>query len=190
MNYLKMLGLAAVMAVALLSFAGAASANPLTSPEGTGYTSTLKAESEGTTKLHFSSYTEECSSSFEGKVESHTATTAAGALSSLSFSGCTYPITVLNTGTLDIHSTGSGTATVTSTGTEISMETPGGTCVFTTNATDIGTLTDTSITKGNATIDLNSAKIPRTGGNFLCGEFGTWTGSYKITTPSTLYADA
>jgi hypothetical protein len=60
-----------------------------------------------------------------------------------------------------------------------------GECVFTFNGTQIGTLTS-----GNpAKLDVSSAKIPRTGGNFLCGSSGTWTGSYTVNTPSSLYVD-
>lgn len=186
MRYLKMIGFVAVVA-ALMTFAGSASANPLTSPEGTSYTSTIKAESSNF-KLHGPFVTVECSqSSFEGKVESHSTTTAGGKLSSWAFSGCNYPVEVKKPGSLELHATGAGNATVTSTGAEISIATSIGPCVFTTSATDTGTLTGSNAT--NATLDL-SGSLPRTNGNSLCGSQGTLTGSYKVTTPGTLYVDS
>lgn len=189
MNYLKMLGLAAVAAAALLAFAGAATANPLTSPEGTAYTSTLKAESTNL-EMHGQFITVKCSSSgFEGKIESHSSTSAEGNLSSFTLSGCNYVTTVQNPGTLKIHGGETNKGTVTWSGAQFTMHTSVGTCVFTTSGTDIGTITDSSATKGHAVLDINAAKIPRTGGNFLCGSTGTWTGSYTFTTPSTLYVD-
>ena len=163
------------------------SSSPLTSPAGAPYTGTIKAESEGATSLDGAFTSVTCSSSTaEGKVESHDSTSAGGNLASLTFGGCNYPVTVLKPGSLNI-STGSGA--VTSSGAEVSIHTSVGTCVFTTNATSIGTLTDTATTGGAATLDIGAAKIPRTGGNYLCGSSGAWTGSYKVTTPSTLYVD-
>jgi hypothetical protein len=186
MNYLKMLGL---LLAAFLVVTQTASANPLTSPEGTAYTSTLKAESSNL-KLEGSFVTYECSSSgFEGKIETHSATSAEGKLSSLSFSGCNYSMTVAKPGTLKIHGGETNSGTVTWSGAEFSLHSSVGTCVFTTSSTDIGTITDSSETKGKAVLDINAAKIPRTGGNFLCGSSATWTGSYTIATPSTLYVD-
>ena len=186
MNYLKMLGL---LLAAFLVVASSAAANPLTSPEGTAYTSTLKAESSNL-KMEGSFVTYECSSSgFEGKVETHSSTSAEGKLSSLSFSGCNYSMTVLKPGTLKIHGGETSPGTVTWSGAEFTLHSSVGQCIFTTNNTDIGTITDSGETKAKAVLDVNAAKIPRTGGNFLCGSSATWTGSFTIATPSTLYVD-
>lgn len=188
MNYLRALRLLTLAAVVAMSFAGVASANPLTSPEKTGYTSTVKAESEGGTILHGSFVSVSCNkSTVEGKVESHSGTTAGGKISLLNFLECNYPVKVLKTGSLEIHSTEGGKGTLTSTGAEITIETSIGSCIFATSATDIGTLTGTGVTNGNATLDINSAAIPRTGHSFFCGSSGKWTGSYKVTTPNSLY---
>jgi hypothetical protein len=187
MNFLKMLGL--LVAAAFLSIAGTASANPLTSPEGTAYTSTIKSESTNS-QIDGSFVRFECSTTaMEGKVETHSSTSAEAKLSSLGFSGCNYQMTVAKPGTLKIHGGETSPGTVTWSGAEFSLHSSVGQCIFTTNGTDIGTITDSSETKGNAVIDINSAKIPRTGGNFLCGSSGTWTGSFTIGTPSTLYVD-
>lgn len=195
MKYVKMLGLLAVAVAAMAAFAASASATTLTSPTGTVYTSTIKAESEGTTSLDGAFVTVTCSkSAVEGKVEQHgSGVTVKGNISVLTFTECNFPTTVLKTGSLEAHAVEAGTeknGTLTSTGAEISIETSVGTCVFTTNATDVGTLTGTNVTGSNPTLDIASAKIPRTAGNFLCGSSGTWTGSYKVTAPATGWIDS
>lgn len=195
MKYIKMLGLLAVAASAIMAFAATASATTITSPTGTAYTGTLTAESEGTTELDGAFVTVKCGTSHvEGAVESQGAgVTAKGPISSLSFEECNYTTTVENSGSLELHANSVGTevtGTLTSTGAEVSIATSVGTCVFTTNGTSVGTVTPTNDTGGHATLDINSSKIPRTKGNFLCGSSGTWTGSYTLTQPSTLWIDS
>jgi hypothetical protein len=129
-----------------------------------------------------------CASSLEGQIETHTETKASGKLSSLTFSSCNFPVTVNKSGSIEIEAIGEGKGTVKSSGAEITIETSIDTCVFTTSNTDIGTLTGTGVTAGNAVLDL-SGTLPRTAGNFFCGTSGTLTGSYKFTTPSTLWVD-
>jgi hypothetical protein len=164
--------------------------SPLTSPAGVYYTDTIKAQSEGSLSLHGPYTTVQCEkSTIEGKVESHTTTTAGGKVSALTLGECNFPLKVLSTGSLELHVNAGGIGTLTSSGAEITIETSIANCLFTTSGTDIGTLTDSSVTKGNATLDIGSAAIPRTGHNFFCGSTGQLTGSYKITTPSTLYFD-
>jgi hypothetical protein len=186
MNYLKMLGTAVLAMVAVTALAGSASATSLTSPQGTTYTSTFKAQSSHL-QMHGSFTTVTCSSSaVEGKLETHgSSVTAGGKLSSLTFSGCNYSVTVLKAGSVQVHSGG----TVTSSGAEVKAHTSVGECVFTTNATDVGTGTGTKTTGGNAVLDIPSVTIPRTGGSFFCGSSATATGSYTVTTPSTLFLD-
>ena len=184
MKYVKMLGLLAVAAAALMAFAGTASATTFTSNEGE--TPSLAATSTNS-KLDGAFVTVECShSEAKGKVEAHGAgVNASGNISSLTFTGCNYTTTVETAGSLSINSSNS----VSSTGAKVSIATSVGTCVFTTNNTTVGSLTESSETGGKAVLDINSAKIPRTGGNFLCGSSGTWTGNYTVNTPSTLNVD-
>jgi hypothetical protein len=191
MKFIKMLSLAATAAVALLAFAGSASATTITSPSGTVYTSTVKDVSEGAVKLSGSFTTIQCNASaIEGKIEKHgSGVTAAGAVSSMTFTECNFPVTVAKKGSLEVHATSGSNGTLTSSGAEISIATSIGTCVFTTSNTNLGTVTGSSSTGGAATKDI-SGSIPRTGGNFLCGSSGTLTGSYKGTTPSVAYVDA
>jgi hypothetical protein len=185
MKYVKMLGLLAVAATALMAFASAAVAgSTLTSPEGETYTGNIVATSTNS-ELSGSFITVKCShSEAKGKVEQHGSENAGGKVTSLTFSECNYKTTVKNEGTLEISSTG----TVTSKGAGVEIETSVGTCVFTTNATT-GT-TVGSLTEGKgASMDINSASIPRTSGSFLCGGSGTWNGSYDLTTPNDLWVD-
>jgi hypothetical protein len=186
MKYVKMLGLLAVAAAALMAFVGTASATTITSSAGA--TPTIEAESTNG-KLHGAFITVECSkSTVKGAVEQHGAgVTAKGNISNLTFTGCNYATTVIKAGSLEVHGTSTtGNGTLTSTGAEIKIHTSVGECIFTTSATDIGTLTGSNVTKGNAVLDIASSSIPRTGGSFFCGSSGTWTGTYTVTAPSTL----
>jgi hypothetical protein len=201
MKFIKMLGLLAVAAAAMMAITATASATTLTSPTGTVYTGTITAVSEGATSLHGPFTTVTCQKSHvEGKVEKHgNGVTAGGKLSTLSFSECNFPVTVLKAGSLEIHPvthTAPGvetTGTVTSSGAEITIQTSIANCLFTTSGTDVGTFTGTEDQKTattTATLDINSAGIPRTGHSIFCGSSGTWTGSYEITTPDHLFLDA
>jgi len=191
MKYVKILGLVAMVLAALMAIAGTASATTLTSPKGTTYTSTIKAENVGTVTLTsaFGGFgAVSCNkSTVEGKVETHGAgVTAGGVVSSLTYSECNKPITVVNKGSLELHAGATEKeATLTSKNANIVIhETAFGTCTFTTasTGTDLGTVTTTAATGGNAVLDIKAA-IPST-----CGT-GTWEGSYKAVTPSTLYVD-
>lgn len=215
MKHAKILGLMAVAAAALMAFAASASATILTSPTGTTYTGIVTAVNEGNVSLDGSFVTVTCASAhLEFKVEQHGAgLTVKGNNSTHTFGGCNFPVTMNNPGSFEIHAVSEVadsphnrivtcntpglikcTGTVTSTGTKMTIATSVGNCVFTTNATDIGTLTPTNDTGGHATIDIGApngttGKLPRTEGNFLCGSSGQLTGSYTVTTPSTLWID-
>ncbi|HKF83591.1 MAG TPA: hypothetical protein VKB23_11585 [Solirubrobacterales bacterium] len=207
MKYVKMLGLLALAATALFAFAASASATTLTSPKGTQYTGTLHAVTEGHAILHDTSglgITIQCNGTVHGTV------TAGGAgitpefhftqppNTGLNWSNCTdnWHVTTLKTGTLQIHNiAGSENGTVTSLGAEVTTKqsTTGLHCIYSTAAagTDVGTLTSSTVTGGESTLDI-AATITRTGGSsgFFCGSAGTWTGNYKVTTPATGYVDA
>lgn len=166
------LGLLAAAVAALMAFVGSSSATTLTAPEGTTYTGGLTVTSTNL-KLDGAFVTVECShSQAKANVEGHGAgNDVTGKLSSLTFTGCNYTTTVKNAGSLAVNSSNG----VSSTGASVEVTTSVGTCVFTTNNTSVGSLTEGS----SSTLDINSAKIPRTGGNFLCGSSGTLTGSYS-----------
>jgi hypothetical protein len=194
MKYAKILGLAAMALAALMAMAGTASATTLTSPQNTTFTGTIKAEAESTVILTsvFGGFgAVSCKkSNVEGPVSSHGAgVTVSGSINVLTFGECSNPVTVINKGSLEVHNLNSNEANLTGKGQTVTIhETVFGTCHFITNAatgTGLGTLTLTPKTGGNATLDIK-ASIPSENG---CGT-GTWEGSYKVTSPSTLYVDA
>jgi hypothetical protein len=187
MKYAKILGLLAVAAAALMAFAGVASATTVTSSAGT--TPAISASAEGHVVLDNPIAKIECASSVSGSVTAHGAgVTASGPISALSFTGCTnsWHVTVVSAGSLEIHSIGSGDGTLTSSGATVESTRFGITCRYATSSTDIGTVTDGT----NATLDI-SAAIPFHGGSGLCGGGATtWTGSYKVNSPTNLVIDA
>ena len=194
MRYIKMLGLLAIAAAALMAFAGVASATTVTSPSGTLYTGAIVAEGEGHTTLHAANgISVSCPGSVSGTSLTHgSSVTAIGNIATLTFGTAGAPCTnsdvvhVSALGSLEIHGLGSGNGTLTSTGTTVNVtDNTGVDCGFLTKETDVGTLTGGS----PATLDINSAKIPRHSGSILCGATGTWTGSYKVTTPASLFID-
>jgi hypothetical protein len=204
MKLVKILGLMAVAATALMAFAATASATTITSPTGTTYTTTIAATA-GATSLDGAFVTVTCNkSTVEGKVESHgKGVTAGGKISTLDFTECNFPTKVEANGSLEIHPIRKDISphttcletdgdvcqgTLTSSGAKVTIETSLGSCTFTTSSTSVGTLTTTAKTGGKAVLDI-AGTIPRTGGSFLCGSSGTWTGSYTVNTPSTLWID-
>ncbi|HKF82436.1 MAG TPA: hypothetical protein VKB23_05700 [Solirubrobacterales bacterium] len=200
MKYVKMLGLLALAATALFAFAASASATTLTSPKGTTYTGSIKAASEGHAITHDTSglgITLECNVSVESTVVSHgSSVTVKSNVSSLTWTNCTnnWSTTTLKTGSFETHPiTGTDNDTTTWSGAEwtAKQSTTGLHCIYSTANTDIGTLTSSTVTGGNATLDI-AATITRTGGSsgFFCGTAVQWTGSFKVSTPSTLYVDA
>jgi hypothetical protein len=195
MRILKPFALAAITAAALaLVLAGPASATLLTGSGGTlGSGTELKAENEGTVTLHPPIGDIECKkSSVAGKTTNGggEGETIKGTIESLSFSECNATVTVLVKGELSVEGTGSEYGTLRSTNTEVTVELSGFHCIFKTSSTDIGTVTGSTITGGNATFDIE-ATIPRTGGRSgaFCGSTAQWTGSYKISSPNPLYVD-
>ena len=163
MKYVKVLGLAAVAAMALMAFLGASTASAtvlcktqLTSgcaaagwayPSGTLISASLEAsatlETTGGTPIVT------CET---GLVEGSTtnagssADTVDGNLSKLEFGGCTRTVDVLNKGSLEVHwISGTDNGTVTSKSAEVTINTPFGNCVYGTAATGthIGTITAT-----------------------------------------------
>lgn len=189
MKYVKILGLLAVAAAALMAFAGTAAATKVTTTTGgAAATPTIHAVTSGHAILHGALGTVECNSTVEGSVTAHGAGVAAsGPIKTLTFTGCTGTNTVTSvpkTGSLAVNYTSGHNGTLTSTGAEVVVfnHSFGGTCIFTTNNTAIGT-----VTGGNpATLHI-AATIPRTGGTAgaFCGSTGTWTGTYNTT--SALY---
>jgi len=203
MKYVKILGLLAVAAAALMAFAGSASAATLTSPENVTYTGEIHATSEGHAKLENPVAKIECHSTVKGTVEKHgTGVTVGGAISELlwgtegSLNGkCTnsWHVTTVTAGSLEVHYKAPGEGTLTSTGATVDTTRLGVTCTYRTNETHIGTLTDSSKTVpagGTATLHV-SASIPlHSESSGLCGSGNAkWEGSYSVLTPMSLWID-
>jgi len=135
----------------------------------------------------------ECASNMKGLVNTHGVGVAARiVLETLTFGSpvgtCTnsWHVTVVSAGWLDLHATSGGNATVTSTGMTIEATRIGVTCRYATTGTDIGTFTAGE----HGTVDL-SAALPFHSGSFLCGEGATtWTGRYKVSSPTNLSFDS
>ncbi len=194
MRYVKILGLLAVTAAAMMAFAASASATTVTGPtlKTDGSASTLveretpviHAVSEGHVELHNGIINIKCESTVEGKVEVHgSGITAEGKLSVLNFFNCTdnWVVDVEKTGSLIVHYTSGSNGTLTSTGARVTATRFGLSCIYETTATHIGTVTGEKGANGEATLDI-SANIPRVGGSFLCGgATAAWTGAYTTT---------
>jgi hypothetical protein len=196
MKSLKLLTLVVAVVAALAALAAPASATIVTSIQGLSYTGgPLKIVSDGEILLdnEFGFLPFRCEWTLEASVESDGAgLTATGKFSNVTIS-CTDKAvaTVLNKGSFEIHALPQANGTFTVAGLEVTMTHPAGfICIFGTGAgVDLGTLTSTFATGGNATIDATGAKIPRTGHSPFCGAETTVTGSFKVVTPTTLYID-
>lgn len=192
MKYLKILGLGGVAAIALMAFAGTALATIVTSPAGTQMGKGASVVGHSTNpEFHGAFVTVKCTeASGEGKITDagSSTETVKGEIFLGTFTGCNFEVIVKRTGTSEVHTDGAsanGNGIVTSTGAEVEVKTSVGNCIFTTSNTTLGTVVGGT----PAVMNFNSAKIPRTGGNFLCGSSGTLTGSMAVTSPKTLLID-
>ncbi|MGN6216356.1 MAG: DUF6531 domain-containing protein, partial [Solirubrobacterales bacterium] len=158
---------------------------------------TLKAESEGKAVLDAPFGNVECNSTLEGHTENAGSATETVnvSITSLTFSSCNSgnTVNVIKSGRFEIHTEGAennNNGTLTSSGAEIEVTHLGVQCIYTTSSTTIGTVTGSETTGGNATLDI-AGTLPRTGGSggAFCGSSAPWTGSYKVTSPSTLNVD-
>lgn len=199
MKNLKLFVLAAAAASALMAFAGVGSASATELFCGTemcAAETAIKAASEGKAVLDAPFGNVECEWTIEGHTENTGSSTETVRIpiTKLTLTNCgTDTFNVLKTGSLEVHTQEAGSnnnGTVTSTGTEITWIHLGVHCIYTTSATQIGTLTGSTSTGGNATLDI-SATLPRTGGNSgaFCGTSAPLTGSFKFTSPATLNVD-
>jgi hypothetical protein len=197
MKYLKMLGLAAVAAGALMAFVGAgtASADFLCTanetPCSAAHTIT-KIESSlvgGTAKLETTEGTvlDTCTGgTVVGNIEeSGAGKTVSGKITSLTWSGCTNTTTTIKTGKLDVDNIAGGTnGTVTGTESEVTVNGIFGvSCVYGVGAgTDLGTLQSGA----NASLTI-SAIVNKTSGGFACPSDTRWTAEYRITNHSSVF---
>lgn len=189
MKHVKILGTLLIISAALMALAVTASADSVTSPTGTSYTSELNAAAEGHVVLDNPIWKLECTSTVAGKVEGHgVGIPASGNISSLIFTNCTndWHVTVVSAGSLSVKGIeGSYNGEVIASGATVETTRFGISCRYLTNSTKIGLLTGGS----PGTMHIQSS-IPFHSGSFLCGSGATtWTGSYKVASPNSLYVD-
>jgi hypothetical protein len=187
MKLSKMLGVAAVTAVALMAFASTASATTLATngvTQNGAVTLEASLTTETTALLSDTSQilANTCTrSSVEGATSVFTGTTVSGPISTLSFTSCTFePIVVHKAGSISVETIGAGpNGTVRSTGAEVTVPTGVfGTVNCKTSNTDLGTLTGSE--SGTAEIDVNAV--------LNCGLFlpsARWNATYVLTVPGT-----
>jgi len=187
----KMLGLLAVAATAIMVFAASASADYLSTTTG-GATAepTIHAVNESTHVVLANSIANiECQSTTEGKPNSHgTGKPVSGPISTLTFTGCTnsWHVTVNAPGTLSVKANGvNHGGALTSNGANVTTTRFGVTCNYETSNTAIGTVTGGS----PATLHIEASIPIAAGSSFLCGSGNAkWEGAYVTT--SALYVNA
>lgn len=199
MKHLKKLYLAIIAASALMAFVGTgtASATTLTGTGCVGSESscavgtTIKAESEGHAVLDSLAGKIECNVTVHGETTTPGGGTPTGSVdvsvTTLAFTGCTTAtVHVKAGGSLTIISAGGNKGTVVSHGLSVTVVTFGLHCGFTTAGETIGTLTGGTSAKLALTGSIT--RTYGTSGGF-CGMTAPWTGSLKVTAPSTLNID-
>lgn len=202
MKYLKMFGLAAIAAGALMAFAGAgtASATELDCSASTmcAAPTTIHAVNEGHVTLD-AAVTVTCEeSTIHGNATTGSGSeTVTGSIEVLTFTRCGgWTVTAIagHLGSLEVHTrtaSADGNGTVTSKETEVTLEGFGLHCVYGTGTGhDIGTLTGSKNTGSTATFDIEAevTRLPGSrSGAFCGGTTAKWTGNYTVTTP--MYLD-
>ena len=202
MKYLKMLGLAAVAAMALTAFLGAGSASATvlctttSTPCGTGWhVDSIAASAEGTVSLHSTGGGLEASctvasSTTEKSATGSATTTPVGILKKENLKwgpvgeGCSNTTDTVSGGELEIHwISGTDNGTVTAKGASVTVVLAGVSCTFGVgNGKSIG-----DPTGGAPAIMHVNVVVEKTAGSFLCPSDSQWTGTYKITNHSAVY---
>jgi hypothetical protein len=197
MKHLKMLGLAAVAAMALMAVVGAGSASAVTLTIGktaqnkaVTIDASLSAGSTAVLKDEGGTTTDTCTVSTvkgttENRVEPETTRftngTVVGGNATVTFSGCSHTTHVLKSGSLHLDANGN----VTSFGAEVTVQSTlfGASATCKTGAgTKVGTLNGTDDPTKHATITIDATN------SLNCGILGnsSWTGSYTVTSPTGL----
>jgi len=205
MNRLKAVGLAVLAVIAVMAFAGSASAtvlcstntNPCTGTKygvGTEIKTNLKAGTEAVLTAGFATF--KCSeSALSGKVANAggAAATLSGNNTLVTFDTCNCTLTVILQGSEEFHWNGTnGSGTLTSTGTSTTINCSGVSCLFGTAAT--GT-TIGPVTGGSPASIKAEAKLPYITGdasNFTCtlgSGTASFTASYEVTAPKPLFVE-
>jgi hypothetical protein len=199
MKYLKMLGLAALAAAALMAFVGAGTASgtvicktePIagvcpagwTYPVGTEGTATLEAGTSSLLETTGGELLVTCSESTAKstlKEPGSAATTVKSGVSTLVFAKCTNMAVTLAGGSAELHwIPGTNNGTLTTIGTEVTVNILGVSCIYGSGAgLDVGT----TVGGNPGSLTLNVV-FPRIGGPFVCPATARYTGKYTATSP-------
>lgn len=188
MKHLKMLGLFAMAAAAMMAFAGSAAAAPqLTSPAGTEYTGVMDASVEESVLLEAGPFEVTCTEgTVKGNVTTNNETHAAGAIEELTFGNCNAEVvTTITNGSLTLKDD-----EVFAISNAVTVRKFGISCIYggaASPGTRVGTLTDSSVTGTNATMDIEASLVKKPNSGFLCVEGANWIGNYTVTSPNPLY---
>ena len=188
MKYIKMLGLAAVAAAALMAFMGAGTASAAKTLTSTGVAQsapvTIHAELDEVegkvppavlSTTDGSSIVDECAGSTVEGATTNSETPITGHINVLNWSGCSFTTDTLTKGDLTIDENG----TVTGAGSVVTVNI-GVSCRYGTGeGTHLGTLTTGTLTI-NAVINEQAPK------QFLCPDTTRWVAKYKVTSPHDL----
>jgi hypothetical protein len=206
MSRLRTIGSVALVPVALLAIASSASATSLTSPAKTFYTGAVKAENAVENAVfHQGEETFTCKSlELEWQVESHgPSVTAKGPVTKFTLGTCSpTTVTVLKTGSLELHTGETEAGVLTWTGGEIttlSHSLLGTThCIYSFGipgtefeSIDVGVLTSSRSFEGSektAMIDIDT-QIPAKKTDLFCPTELGMTAAYRVTSPDYLDVD-
>jgi len=192
MKSFRRLAVVVPVVVAAMAFVPQASGTSLTSPAGTSYTGSVKAESiiQGLYVYSNGTLQETCDSEFDLKAESHgAAVTTLGSVTGFTTSECSLKITLLKPGSFEIHTFAEGLAgsgTITWIGPEITVASSLD-CKYKLEKAYVANLTGSNRYEGKtATVDFEAIWAP-TGGLFC---FKTeWKSFYSVTSPDYLLVD-
>lgn len=190
----------ALSAALLMAASGTASATTLTSPAGTAYTGTIKAESQGNhLAIDTPSGSFPCSkSNLEWNVESHGASvTARGPVSSFTAKECgTTTVTIIDPGEFELHTRSSEAVDydpITWVDFELTIVTDSifGSidCTYAYNLLSMGAITSSKTTGQTARFKVETSLIPSLSEDPLCSKSIRITADYTIPSPDYLDVD-
>jgi hypothetical protein len=204
MKYVKMLGLAAVAAMALTAFLGAGTASAdqfCTETKKTGeecpagkvittIEGTLKSGTTAILETTGGTVLDTCAGSdLEGPIESQgPGKDISGPIATLHWTNCTKTTTTLKPGKLTLQAiSGTHNGILTGSGSEVTINGVfGESCIY---GTGTGTNLGTAVGGKPATIAINTI-VPLISGGGFCPSHARWTASYQLTNHSAGYVIA
>jgi hypothetical protein len=201
MKYMKILGLAAIAAMALTAFLGVGTAGASSIkvfgaagslPAGTVIEASLEAGNSAVLEDSFGLTGTTCTGSTVAGTMSRVtpAGSPKGALSTLTFTPCPHTVDVESKGELEVRNiAGTTNGTVFSIGAKVKVFSTllNQSCIANTGAgTDLGTMTGATAAGSKATMDI-SASIPLEGCSAASSK---WTGKYEVSKPLGLVSEA